>query len=121
MQCADTDTEYGAGGRSWTGDAGPRPRVARASTWGMVWGKLAQRRQTYPHRRWMSLGGIGPDGRRPLFDFYTETKNIAVAYGTERDSIVSECRTELSFGSAARRRVSPPGAFRESETPIAVT
>jgi len=75
------DTEYGLAGYVWTGDTGRAHRVARDLDVGMVWVNSHNVRHLPTPFGGTKRSGIGRDGGDHSFEFYTETKNIAVAYG----------------------------------------
>jgi 5-carboxymethyl-2-hydroxymuconic-semialdehyde dehydrogenase len=75
------DTEYGLAGYLWTNDTGRAHRVARDLDVGMVWINSHNVRHLPTPFGGMKRSGIGRDGGDHSFEFYTETKNIAVAYG----------------------------------------
>ncbi len=77
------DTEYGLAGYLWTGDAGRAHRVARDLDVGMVWVNSQNVRHLPTPFGGSKRSGIGRDGGPDWsFDFYMETKNVAVAYDT---------------------------------------
>jgi 5-carboxymethyl-2-hydroxymuconic-semialdehyde dehydrogenase len=76
------DTEYGLAGYIWTTDAGRAHRVARDLDVGMVWVNSHNVRHLPTPFGGTKRSGIGRDGGDHSFEFYTETKNIAIAYGT---------------------------------------
>ncbi len=76
------DTEYGLAGYIWTSDVGRAHRVANALDVGMVWINSENVRHLPAPFGGMKASGIGRDGGDWSFDFYMETKNIAVALDT---------------------------------------
>ncbi len=77
------DIDYGLAGYLWTGDTGRAHRVARDLDVGMVWVNSQNVRHLPTPFGGTKASGIGRDGGPEYsFEFYTETKNIAVAYGT---------------------------------------
>ncbi len=75
------DVEYGLAGYLWTGDVGRAHRVANALEVGMVWVNSQNVRHLPTPFGGTKASGIGRDGGDWSFDFYMETKNIAIAYG----------------------------------------
>jgi 5-carboxymethyl-2-hydroxymuconic-semialdehyde dehydrogenase len=77
------DVEYGLAGYIWTGDTGRAQRVARDLDAGMVWVNSQNVRHLPTPFGGSKASGIGRDGGPEYsFEFYMETKNISVAYGT---------------------------------------
>lgn len=74
------DTEYGLAGYLWTGDIGRGHRVAAALDAGMIWVNSQNVRHLPAPFGGIKASGIGRDGGDWSFDFYMETKNIAVAF-----------------------------------------
>jgi 5-carboxymethyl-2-hydroxymuconic-semialdehyde dehydrogenase len=75
------DVDYGLAGYIWTKDSGRAHRVAQAIEAGMVWVNSENVRHLPAPFGGMKSSGIGRDGGDYSFDFYMETKNIAVALG----------------------------------------
>jgi 5-carboxymethyl-2-hydroxymuconic-semialdehyde dehydrogenase len=78
------DVEYGLAGYVWTGDAGRAHRVAQAIEAGMVWVNSENVRHLPTPFGGMKSSGIGRDGGDYSFDFYMETKNIAIGLGQHK-------------------------------------
>src|SRR5438552_7379000 len=76
--------QYGLTGYVWTGDLGRALRVADALEAGMIWLNSENVRHLPTPFGGMKASGIGRDGGDYSFDFYMETKNIAVAYDTHK-------------------------------------
>jgi 5-carboxymethyl-2-hydroxymuconic-semialdehyde dehydrogenase len=73
------DVRYGLTAYVWTGDVGRAHRVAQAVEAGMVWINSENVRHLPTPFGGVKASGIGRDGGDYSFDFYMETKNIAVA------------------------------------------
>ncbi len=75
--------DYGLAGYLWTGDTGRAHRVARDLDAGMIWVNSQNVRHLPTPFGGTKASGIGRDGGPEYsFEFYMETKNIAVAYDT---------------------------------------
>ena len=72
------DVDYGLAGYLWTGDTGRAHRVAQAIEAGMIWVNSENVRHLPAPFGGMKASGIGRDGGDYSFDFYMETKNIAI-------------------------------------------
>jgi 5-carboxymethyl-2-hydroxymuconic-semialdehyde dehydrogenase len=75
------DVDYGLAGYLWTKDSSRAHRVAQALEAGMVWVNSENVRHLPTPFGGMKSSGIGRDGGDYSFDFYMETKNIAIALG----------------------------------------
>ena len=73
------DVNYGLSAYIWTKDVGRAHRVAQAVEAGMVWVNSENVRHLPTPFGGMKASGIGRDGGDYSFDFYMETKNIAIA------------------------------------------
>jgi 5-carboxymethyl-2-hydroxymuconic-semialdehyde dehydrogenase len=78
------DVDYGLAGYLWTGDSGRAHRVAQAIEAGMIWVNSENVRHLPTPFGGMKSSGIGRDGGDYSFDFYMETKNIAIGLGRHR-------------------------------------
>jgi 5-carboxymethyl-2-hydroxymuconic-semialdehyde dehydrogenase len=76
------DVRYGLTAYIWTRDVGRAHRVARDLETGMIWINSENVRHLPTPFGGMKQSGIGRDGGDFSFDFYMETKNVAVAYDT---------------------------------------
>ena len=76
--------EYGLAGYLWTGDIGRALRVSDALDVGMVWVNSENVRHLPTPFGGTKTSGIGRDGGDWSFDFYMETKNVALAKGTHK-------------------------------------
>ena len=78
------DTPYGLAAYLWTGDSGRALRMAHKLDAGMVWVNSENNRHLPSPFGGMKASGIGRDGGDYSFDFYMETKNVCLAFGTHR-------------------------------------
>ena len=76
------DVRYGLTGYIWTRDVGRAHRVARDLEAGMIWVNSENVRHLPTPFGGVKQSGIGRDGGDYSFEFYMETKNIAIAYDT---------------------------------------
>lgn len=78
------DVQYGLAAYIWTNDVGRALRVSNAVEAGMVWVNSENVRHLGTPFGGTKASGIGRDGGDWSFDFYMETKNVALAYGTHK-------------------------------------
>jgi 5-carboxymethyl-2-hydroxymuconic-semialdehyde dehydrogenase len=78
------DTSYGLTGYVWTKDVGRAHRVAQALDAGMIWVNSDNVRHLPTPFGGMKASGVGRDGGDWSFDFYMETKNIAIALDSHK-------------------------------------
>ena len=78
------DTAYGLAAYLWTGEVGRALRVSHALEAGMVWVNSENVRHLPAPFGGVKASGIGRDGGDWSFDFYMETKNIALATGNHK-------------------------------------
>ena len=78
------DIDYGLAAYVWTGDAGRAHRVPQAIEAGMIWVNSENVRHLPTPFGGMKSSGIGRDGGDYSFDFYMETKNIAIGLGQHK-------------------------------------
>ncbi len=76
------DVQYGLAAYVWTSDLGRALRVSNALQAGMVWVNSENVRHLPTPFGGVKDSGIGRDGGDWSFDFYMETKNVALAYGS---------------------------------------
>jgi 5-carboxymethyl-2-hydroxymuconic-semialdehyde dehydrogenase len=80
------DVRYGLTAYIWTRDVARAHRVAQAVEAGMVWVNSENVRHLPTPFGGVKNSGIGRDGGDYSFDFYMETKNIAIALGDHKIS-----------------------------------
>ena len=78
------ETQYGLTAYVWTAHGGRALRMAHQVDAGMVWVNSENNRHLPTPFGGMKASGIGRDGGDYSFDFYMETKNICMAFGTHR-------------------------------------
>ncbi|HEY6451559.1 MAG TPA: 5-carboxymethyl-2-hydroxymuconate semialdehyde dehydrogenase [Steroidobacteraceae bacterium] len=76
------DVRYGLAAYVWTVDLGRALRVSAALDTGMIWVNSENVRHLQTPFGGMKDSGIGRDGGDYSFDFYMETKHVALAHGT---------------------------------------
>ncbi|GMA15502.1 5-carboxymethyl-2-hydroxymuconate semialdehyde dehydrogenase (plasmid) [Deinococcus metallilatus] len=76
--------KYGLAGYLWTNDLTRAHRFAQALEAGMVWVNSENVRHLPTPFGGVKDSGIGRDGGDYSFDFYMETKNIAISLGTHK-------------------------------------
>jgi 5-carboxymethyl-2-hydroxymuconic-semialdehyde dehydrogenase len=76
------DVDYGLAGYLWTSEVGRAHRVSHALEAGMIWVNSQNVRHLPTPFGGTKASGIGRDGGDWSFDFYMETKNIAIALDT---------------------------------------
>ncbi|MEM9654041.1 MAG: 5-carboxymethyl-2-hydroxymuconate semialdehyde dehydrogenase [Actinomycetota bacterium] len=75
------DVDYGLAGYLWTGDVARAHRVSDRLDVGMIWVNSQNVRHLPTPFGGTKRSGVGRDGGDWSFDFYMETKNVAVALG----------------------------------------
>ncbi|WP_309571845.1 aldehyde dehydrogenase family protein, partial [Deinococcus sp.] len=78
------DVHYGLAAYVWTNDLTRAHRFAQGVQAGMVWVNSENVRHLPTPFGGVKNSGIGRDGGDYSFDFYMETKNIAISLGTHR-------------------------------------
>ena len=78
------DVAYGLAGYVWTNDLTRALRVGAALEAGMIWVNSENVRHLPTPFGGVKNSGIGRDGSQWSFDFYMETKNIALALGQHK-------------------------------------
>lgn len=78
------DVVYGLAAYLWTNDLGRALRVSNAFEAGMVWVNSENVRHLPTPFGGVKASGVGRDGGDWSFDFYMETKNVALAHGTHK-------------------------------------
>lgn len=78
------DVPYGLAAYLWTADVGRALRVSDALDAGMIWVNSENVRHLPTPFGGTKASGIGRDGGDWSFDFYMETKNVALARGTHK-------------------------------------
>lgn len=76
--------DYGLAAYIWTRDLGRALRVSKAVEAGMIWVNSENVRHLPAPFGGMKASGIGRDGGDWSFDFYMETKNVALATGNHK-------------------------------------
>lgn len=80
------DVKYGLAGYIWTSDVSRALRFAHGVEAGMIWVNSPNVRHLPAPFGGMKASGIGRDGGDYSFDFYMETKNIALALEPAKSS-----------------------------------
>jgi 5-carboxymethyl-2-hydroxymuconic-semialdehyde dehydrogenase len=75
------DVRYGLTGYVWTSDISRALRFGQELEAGMIWINAENIRHLPTPFGGMKASGIGRDGGDYSFDFYMETKNVALAFG----------------------------------------
>jgi 5-carboxymethyl-2-hydroxymuconic-semialdehyde dehydrogenase len=75
------DVPYGLAGYVWTNDLKRALRVVEQLDVGMIWVNSENVRHLPTPFGGMKASGIGRDGGDYSFEFYMETKNVALAHG----------------------------------------
>lgn len=78
------DVKYGLAGYLWTNDLTRAHRFAHGLEAGMIWVNSENVRHLPTPFGGVKNSGIGRDGGDYSFDFYMETKNIAISLGVHR-------------------------------------
>lgn len=76
------EVAYGLAAYIWTNDLSRALRVSDALEAGMIWVNSENVRHLQTPFGGMKASGIGRDGGDYSFEFYMETKNVALAHGT---------------------------------------
>ncbi|HEX7416711.1 MAG TPA: 5-carboxymethyl-2-hydroxymuconate semialdehyde dehydrogenase [Steroidobacteraceae bacterium] len=76
------DVRYGLAAYLWTGEVGRALRVSDRLEAGMIWVNSENVRHLPTPFGGMKASGIGRDGGDYSFNFYMETKNVALAHGS---------------------------------------
>ena len=78
------DVRYGLAGYLWTSDVSRAVRFSERLEAGMIWVNSENVRHLPTPFGGVKDSGIGRDGGDYSFDFYMETKNVALAHGTHK-------------------------------------
>jgi 5-carboxymethyl-2-hydroxymuconic-semialdehyde dehydrogenase len=76
------DVPYGLAGYVWTSDLSRALRISEALEAGMIWVNSENVRHLSTPFGGVKASGIGRDGGDYSFEFYMETKNVALAHGS---------------------------------------